>query len=100
MIAKKGRSTSSQTGDLVWLEGKYLNSLRPTKKFSDKRYGPFKILQAIGSSSFRLELPASWTNVHPVFNEVLLSPYYPPAFPGQLVPPAPPAIDVAGTPST
>src|SRR5258707_6185556 len=93
---KKGRSKSYQTGDLVWLEGKHLNSLRPTKKFSDKRYGPFKILQAIGSASFRFGLPASCANVHPVFNEVLLSPYHPPAFPRQLIPPAPPTNYIAG----
>ena len=45
-------------------------SLKNTKKdnkLSPKYYGPYKVLQNIGSMDYKLELPASsW--VHPVFH--------------------------------
>ena len=28
--------------------------------------------------AYRLELPATWKKIHPVFNEALLTPYKPP----------------------
>src|SRR5258707_15235484 len=95
---RKGQSVDYKLGNEVWLEGRHLTSLRPTKKFADKRYGPFKILEKIGSSSYKLDLPTTWRAVHPVFNEVLLTPYFPPAFPNQNRPPPPPPIDVEGHP--
>ena len=45
-------------------------SLKNTKKdnkLSPKYYGPYKVLQNIGSMAYELELPAS-SRVHPVFH--------------------------------
>ena len=45
-------------------------SLKNTKEdnaLSPKYYGPYKVLQQIGSMSYKLELPAS-SRVHPVFH--------------------------------
>ena len=45
-------------------------SLKNTKKdnkLSPKYYGPYKVLQNIGSMSYKLELPTS-SQVHPVFH--------------------------------
>jgi hypothetical protein len=87
-----------QEGDRVWLDGRNLRTLRPSKKLDAKRLGPFKILKKIGSSAYRLQLPASWTRVHPVFNEILLTPYYEPMYPSQKPPEPPGPIDVEGHP--
>ncbi|TFY65131.1 hypothetical protein EVG20_g5705, partial [Dentipellis fragilis] len=61
-------------GDKVWLESKHLRVLRPTVKFSDRRYGPFKITQVMGPVTFKLQLPGQW-KIHPVFHASLLTPY-------------------------
>ena len=45
------------------------------KKLAEKRYGPFEVLQKIGPSSYRLKIPQTWKGIHPVFNEILLSPF-------------------------
>jgi hypothetical protein len=94
----KGISIPYQTGSMVWLEGKNITSLRPTKKLDDKRYGPFKVVKRVGRSAYELELPTGWKAIHPVFNEVLLSPYHEPSFPGQRRPSPPPPVNVEGHP--
>jgi len=94
----KGKSIDYHIREKVWLEGKNLKPLRPTKKFADKRYGPFTILEKIGKSSYKLEIPKTWKQIHPVFNEVLLSPYHEPAFKGQQRPPPPPPVEIEGHP--
>ena len=45
-------------------------SLKNTKKdnkLSPKYYGPYKVLQKVGSMTYKLELPTS-SRVHPVFH--------------------------------
>src|SRR5215470_2630708 len=69
-------AVSYKEGDLVWLDGKNLNTDRPSKKLEDKRYGPFKVLKVIGPNAYKLKLPANW-KIHPVFNTVKLRPYKP-----------------------
>jgi hypothetical protein len=61
-------------GEQVWLEGKHLKFPHQKTKINPKRYGPFKIIKAISSVAYQLQLPASW-NIHPVFHASLLSPY-------------------------
>ena len=56
----------------MWLENKNIQSNRPLKKLDNKRYGPFRILQNIGSGAFQLELLEGWV-IHNVFNEDLLT---------------------------
>ncbi|SJL13333.1 uncharacterized protein ARMOST_16773 [Armillaria ostoyae] len=76
-------------GDKVWLDATNLHLPRPKKKLDDKRVGPFLILEKTGASAYKLKLPPHW-KIHPRFNEKLLSPYKPPAFPNQEQPPPPP----------
>ena len=58
----------------VWLDGKNIKPFRPMKKLAEKRYGPFEILKLIPPSSYWLKIPPTWKGIHPVFNEVPLTP--------------------------
>lgn len=79
----KRPSRTYQIGDWVYVSSKDIDSIRPQKKLDDKRYGPFRILDKIGVSAYKLKLPPSMSRIHPVFNEVLLIPAKPPEFPNQ-----------------
>jgi hypothetical protein len=61
-------------GDLVWLEGKNLNTTHPSAKLAPRRFGPFLVTDAISRTSFRIKLPPSW-KIHNVFHGTLLMPY-------------------------
>jgi len=62
------------TGDLVMLNAKNIQSKRPTRKFTPRLYGPFKVLEKKGNRAFKLDIPARW-KIHPVFHVSLLEPY-------------------------
>ena len=66
------------------------------KKLGDKQFGPFKVIQKVGHSSYKLAIPKTWKSIHPVFNEVLLSRYHEPEFPIQPKNTNPPPEIVAG----
>ena len=80
---KRSKSREYKIGDLVWLEAMNITTDRPSKKLDEKRWGPFKVISKIGASSYKLDLPRTWKQVHNVFNEVLLMPYTEPEFPDQ-----------------
>ena len=79
----KRESRNYQIGDWVYIDATHLRTDRPTKKFEDKRYGPFQIEKRVGAAAYQLKLPRKWKAIHPVFNEVQLSPANAPAFPNQ-----------------
>ena len=85
-----------KVGDKVWLEGVNVKMDRPMKKLDDKQFGPFKILKKVGESSYKLDIPKSWKNIHPVFHEELLTAYHEPEFPGQPKNTRPPPEEVRG----
>ena len=91
---RKGRtSIEYKPGDLVLLEGTNIRSERPSKKLDAKRYGPFKVVEKVGNSAYRLKLDPKWRGIHDVFNECLLRPYTKGVFPSQkTIPPPPPDI--------
>ena len=93
---KKGKSWQFSEGDLVWLEATNIKLEQGTKKFAPRRFGPFPIIKKHGPSAFELRLPHAWSQLHPVFNEALLTPYTPPITDEQTrahTPPPPIVVD-------
>jgi len=57
------------------LNAKNIRTKRPSKKLSQKLYGPFKILEQRGNRAFKLEI-SPWWKIHPAFHVSLLEPYW------------------------
>jgi hypothetical protein len=91
----RNQAIEYSSGSKVWLESVNLQTGRPSRKLSDKRVGPFEVLEKVGRAAYRLKVPSHW-KVHPVFNEVLLTPYTPPEFPTQRIENRPPPELVEG----
>ncbi|KAL5512273.1 hypothetical protein ACEPAG_9357 [Sanghuangporus baumii] len=87
-----GKSMEYEAGSKVFLDGRNIKTIRPMKKMDDKWFGPFEIVKKVGASAYRLKLPRTWRQVHPVFNEVLLKPAVEPSFESQKKPPPPPPV--------
>ncbi|PIL27957.1 hypothetical protein GSI_09901 [Ganoderma sinense ZZ0214-1] len=83
---KRTPARTYNVGDWVYVSSKDIVSQRPQQKLDDKRYGPFYVLEKVGSSAYKLKLPESLKLIHPVFNEVLLLPQTSPDFPNQTNP--------------
>lgn len=81
--AKRTPGVEHAVGSKVMLDGRNISTDRPMKKLDDVHFGPFKVLEKVGRSSYRLELPKTWKKIHPVFHEVLLTAYREPEFPTQ-----------------
>jgi hypothetical protein len=85
--AKHKNAPVFKIGDKVYVEAKEIKTDRPTKKFDDKRLGPYEILEKIRASSYKLRLPET-DQSHPVFNESKLTLYHaPPEGRGEKHPP-------------
>jgi len=82
-------------GDRVWLIRKNIRTTRPSDKLDAKKLGPFKILAAVNTRSFRLALPPTMSKVHPVFHVSLLERFQANTIEGRTVP-APPPIEIDG----
>jgi hypothetical protein len=96
--ANKHRQTPPTTiapGAQVFLNRKNISLKFGIKKFAQKFFGPFQVLEQINPVTFKLALPASLP-IHPVFHVSLLEPAPLDAYPDQNSIPAPP-IQVADT---
>lgn len=71
--ANEHRTTAPKfrEGDEVWLETRNLSMERPARKLSEKFIGPFRIVEAMGPVTYRLELPPA-LRTHDVFHASLL----------------------------
>src|SRR3979490_1979865 len=81
-----------QVGDKVYLEGLNVTTNRPSKRLEDRCYGPFPIVAKVGERAYKLRLPPTWRNIHPVFNTVLLHPAQTPTSSIQQKPAPPPPV--------
>ncbi|KAF8676527.1 hypothetical protein AX14_004875 [Amanita brunnescens Koide BX004] len=79
---KKAPSRKYKPGDRVYLDAANIKTTHASKKLDAKFYGPFKVLEAVGKSAYKLELPPTWT-IHPTFHESKLKPAHEPIFPKQ-----------------
>ena len=70
---RRRREVIFATGDSVLLSTKHLKPAG-SAKLQRRFVGPFPILERIGSTAYRLDLPASW-KIHPVFHVSLLKDY-------------------------
>lgn len=93
---KRRPARTYRPNDQVYLEGTNINTRYPAKKLADKRWSPFKVIEKIGSSLYRLDIPKNWKAIHPVFHESLLTPFVKPSFPSQKKKPPPPPRIVNG----
>jgi hypothetical protein len=88
-------SQNLQVGEQVWLEATNICTKWLMKKLDDKHPGPFLILEKIGESAFKLDIPWSW-KYHLVFNKALLTQFIPASFKGQDISWPPPKLDKEG----
>ncbi|CCO34445.1 Retrotransposable element Tf2 155 kDa protein type 1 [Rhizoctonia solani AG-1 IB] len=61
-------------GDKVWLLASNITSQQPNKKLDHKQYGPFSVLERIGSHAYWLTLPETM-KIHDVFHVSWLTAY-------------------------
>ena len=65
-----------EVGSKVLLDNSDLAIARPTRKLSERRSGPFEIVEKVGTHAYRLKLPSQWKQVHPVFHVSKLHQYH------------------------
>ncbi|KAJ8462152.1 hypothetical protein ONZ51_g11083 [Trametes cubensis] len=70
----KRESRNYQIGDWVYIDATHLRTDRPTKKFEDKRYGPFQMEKKVGAAAYQLKLPR---NLQPRASIYALTPAMP-----------------------
>ena len=63
-----------QVGDLVMLNGKNIQTRRPSRKLDHKNYGLFQVEKIISPLAVKLTLPRKW-RIHNVFHVSLVEPY-------------------------
>ncbi|KAF8698387.1 hypothetical protein RHS03_07562, partial [Rhizoctonia solani] len=61
-----------QPGDKVWLLASNITLQRPNKKLDHKKYGPFPVIERVGSHAYCLALPETM-RIHDVFHVSLFS---------------------------
>ncbi|OCB87021.1 hypothetical protein A7U60_g5913 [Sanghuangporus baumii] len=78
-----GKLITYKTGQKVFLDGRNIKMIRPTKKMDNKWFGPFEVVEKVGASAYRLKIPKTWKHAHSVFNEILLKLAVQPSFESQ-----------------
>ena len=84
-----------KVGQKVYVKAQYFRTTRPSKKLSEKYFGPFEIIAQPGSVSFTLRLPEPMRTVHPVFQVSMLEPALESSIPNRTED-APPPVEIDG----
>jgi hypothetical protein len=74
LLGHKSTHTPYRKGHWVWLDGKHLQTTHPSVKMCPKCFGPFRVTEVIGKTTYRLDIPSQW-KIHNVFHANLLHPY-------------------------
>ncbi len=82
-----------EVGDMVWLSGKNIRTKRPSKKLDHRFYGPYLVIERVGTQAYRLKLSQQVGSIHEVFHVLLLEPY---VSDGRRAPEPPLPIEVDG----
>jgi len=64
-----------KVGDLVWLESTNIRTDCPSKKLSERRYGPYEVLELKGETSYKIALPKEMECMHDTFHASYLTPH-------------------------
>ena len=72
---KRKPEPTFSVGDQVLLEAANYPSVKPSRKLSERRYGPFKILEKVSNVNYRLDIPSTW-KIHPVIHVDQLRKYH------------------------
>src|SRR6202453_2172176 len=89
---RRGDGPTLKVRDKVYVDASDYITDRPSKKLSNKRIGPYLILEIINDNAFKLKLPSSM-KIHPVFTQSKLRLYSPPTIPGQSITPQGPVVN-------
>ena len=88
--ARRTLAPDFKVGDKVFVKATHFHTTRPSKKLSEKNFGPYEIIAQVGPLSFTLRLPDQLHAVHPVFHVSQLEPTTPNTIPNRIQPPPPP----------
>ncbi|MBW0478826.1 hypothetical protein O181_018541 [Austropuccinia psidii MF-1] len=77
---------------MVWIPSKNIKSTRPTKKLSERWFGPFYILKKLSPQAYHLKLSPQWISIHSVFHISLFEPVKTSTIPNEHQEPPPPII--------
>ena len=87
---RRSPSPDFKVGEKAFVKAEHFRTTRPSKKLSDKNYGPYEIIARPGTHSVTLRLPDHLRAVHPVFHLSQLEPEIPNTIPNRIQPPPPP----------
>ena len=71
---KKQEAPAFKKKKLTWLLWKHVETKQPSTKLDNKKLGPFKILEKVGTYAKKLELLIT-IKIHPVFHVSFLEPF-------------------------
>jgi len=63
-----------RVGDLVMLNGRNIQTRRPSRKLDHKNHGPFQVEKIVSPLAVKLTLPRKW-KIHDVFHVSLVEPF-------------------------